>query len=351
MAEFNLGRIRFVWKGAWVQSTSYIKDDVIRYGGKTYLCVIGHTAAADFNTDLENIPTRWNQMSDGQEWKGDWTASTFYKLNDIVKYGGYVYICKDSHTSATYIAPTWLGLENDLASWELFAETFDWKTDWTVSTRYRINDIVKYGGISYVCNQGHTSNALALTGAGTSPENATGLEADQSKWDFLHKGIEYRATWSGSTVRYRINDVVKYGAGLWICTTPHTSTTTFAESNWSQFVEGLEFNDTWNASAVYQPGDTIAYGGYVYISKTNHTNQVPTSNSDDWDLYITGFKFKGAWGVPNFYRVGDVVRYGGYSYVVTADHEASTPNVPPNASYWAPFSVLTANFSRILSFS
>jgi len=335
MAEFNLGRIRFVWKGAWVQSTSYIKDDVIRYGGKTYLCVIGHTAAADFNTDLENIPTRWNQMSDGQEWKGDWTASTFYKLNDIVKYGGYVYICKDSHTSATYIAPTWLGLENDLASWELFAETFDWKTDWTVSTRYRINDIVKYGGISYVCNQGHTSNALALTGAGTSPETATGLEADQSKWDFLHKGIEYRATWSGSTVRYRINDVVKYGAGLWICTTPHTSTTTFAESNWSQFVEGLEFNDTWNASAVYQPGDTIAYGGYVYISKTNHTNQVPTSNSDDWDLYITGFKFKGAWGVPNFYRVGDVVRYGGYSYVVTADHEASTPNAPPNASYWA----------------
>ncbi len=127
MAEFNLGRIRFVWKGTWTTSTTYIKDDVVRYGGKTYLCIIGHTASADFNTDLENIPTRWNQMSDGQEWKGNWSTTTFYKLNDIVKYGGYIYICNDSHTSA---ATATLGLENDQAKWDLFAETFDWKTDY-----------------------------------------------------------------------------------------------------------------------------------------------------------------------------------------------------------------------------
>jgi len=322
MAEFNLGRIRFVWKGAWVTSTTYIKDDVIRYGGKTYLCVIGHTAAADFNTDLENIPTRWNQMSDGQEWKGNWSTSTFYKLNDIVKYGGYIYICNDSHTSA---ATATLGLEADQAKWDLFAETFDWKTNWATSTRYKVNDIVKYGGITYICNQGHTSAATATLG----------LEADQAKWDFLHKGIDYLGSWSAASVRYKINDVVKYGAGLWICTTYHTSSATFAESNWEQFVEGLEFNDTWNSSAVYQPGDTVAYGGYVYISKTNHTNQVPTSNSDDWDLYITGFKYQGSWGTPNFYRVGNVIRYGGYTYVAVADHEASGANLPPNTTYWA----------------
>jgi hypothetical protein len=329
MAEFNLGRIRFVWKGAWATSTTYIKDDVIRYGGKTYICVIGHTASADFNTDLENIPTRWNQMSDGQEWKGNWSTTTFYKLNDIVKYGGYIYICNDSHTSAATASS---GLEADQSKWDLFAETFDWKTDWTVSTRYKVNDIVKYGGITYICNLHHTSAATA----------ALGLEADQAKWDFLHKGIEYLGSWSGSSVRYKINDVVKYGAGLWICTTYHTSSGTFAESNWSQFVEGLEFNDTWNASAVYQPGDTIAYGGYVYISKTNNTNQVPTSNSDDWDLYITGFKYQGSWGTPNFYRVGNVVRHGGFTYVAVADAEASGANIPPNTTYWAQLNSGTA---------
>ena len=322
MAEFNLGRIRFVWKGTWSPSTTYIKDDIIRYGGKTYLCVIGHTSDSDFYTDFNNIPTRWNQMSDGQDWKGNWVTNTFYKINDIVKYGGYIYICKNAHTSA---ATASLGLEDNNTDWDLFAETFDWKTDWTTNTRYKVNDIVKYGGITYICNEYHTSASTATLG----------LEDDQGKWDFLHKGIEYLGSWSGSSVRYKINDVVKYGAGLWICTTYHTSSATFAEADWSQFVEGLEFNDTWNSSAVYQPGDTIAYGGYVYISKTNNTNQIPTANSDDWDLYITGFKFEGEWSTPNFYEVGNVIRFGGYTYLTVQDHEASLVNCPPNTTYWA----------------
>lgn len=72
MAEFKLGRIRFVWKDAWTGATVYYKDDVVRVGGRTYVCVIGHTASADFYTDLNFNPTRWNQMSDGQEWREDW---------------------------------------------------------------------------------------------------------------------------------------------------------------------------------------------------------------------------------------------------------------------------------------
>ena len=32
MAEFKLGRIKFVWKGSWATTTTYYVDDVIRYG-------------------------------------------------------------------------------------------------------------------------------------------------------------------------------------------------------------------------------------------------------------------------------------------------------------------------------
>jgi len=35
MAEFKLGRIRFVWKNTWTPSTTYYIDDVIRYGART----------------------------------------------------------------------------------------------------------------------------------------------------------------------------------------------------------------------------------------------------------------------------------------------------------------------------
>ena len=51
MAEFKLGRIRFVWKGAWYTGTIYSVDDVVRYGGRTYICVVNHTANASFQVD------------------------------------------------------------------------------------------------------------------------------------------------------------------------------------------------------------------------------------------------------------------------------------------------------------
>jgi hypothetical protein len=321
MAEFKLGRIRFVWKDQWATSTVYYVDDVVRVGGKTYICTVGHTAAADFYTDLEYSPTRWNQMTDGQDWKGDWTTSTTYKLNDLVKYGGTVYICNDPHTSA---ATAVLGLEANQSDWDIFAEGFDWKSDWSVSTRYKVNDLVKYGGYTYVCNTAHTSAATTTLG----------LEADQAKWDDFNQGLEYKGSWSGSSVIYKLNDVVKQGAGLWIATQTHTSTadfTTDAAAYWSQFVEGIEFENTWDSGTTYQQGDVVRYGGNQYIAKTNHNNQTPSTSTANWDLFQEGFAFTSDWSAVTSYRIGNVVRLRGYTYLATAD---STNQEPPNASFW-----------------
>lgn len=374
MAEFKLGRIRFIWKSDWTASTVYYKDDIIRNGGNTYVCVAGHTSTTDFPTDAAIY---WNKMSDGQEWKGDWTSVTYYKENDIVKYGGYLYIANEAHTSAGSITQ---GLEEDQSKWDLFAEGFDWKGDWVVAARYKINDLVKYNGTIYLCNEEHTSAATTVLGlevdqskwdifsegfvwqnvwttetryrvndivryGGTlyvcveghtsAATAALGLENDQSKWEYLHKGIEYKGTHAAAT-RYKINDVVKYGGALWICTTYHTSQTLLSqdESKWDQFVEGLEFEDSWDAGVNYQPGDFVTYGGYSYVAVTNNKAVKPTESPADWDLFTTGFRFMGDWGddSSNFeYKVGDVVRLGGYTYLCTEDHVGHRP---PNALYW-----------------
>jgi len=321
MAEFKLGRIRFVWKDEWTTATTYYVDDVVRVGGKTYICKVGHTAAADFYTDLTYSPSKWNQLTDGQDWKGDWTTSFTYKLNDVVKYGGTVYICNNPHTSAATAA---LGLEANQSDWDIFAEGFDWKSDWSVNTRYKVNDLVKYGGYTYVCNTAHTSAATTTLG----------LEADQAKWDDFNQGLEYRGTWSGSSVIYKLNDVVKQGAGLWIATQTHTSTanfTTDAAAYWSQFVEGIEFENTWNSGTTYQQGDVVRYGGNQYIAKTNHINQTPSTSIANWDLFQEGFAFTSDWSAVTSYRIGNVVRLRGYTYLATAD---STNQEPPNTSFW-----------------
>lgn len=313
MAEFKLGRIRFVWKDEWTPATVYYIDDVIRYGARTYICAVGHTSAADFNTDLEYSPTKWNQMSDGQSWTGDWATSTFYKINDVVKYGGLLYICNDSHTSA---ATSLLGLEADQSKWTLYAEGFDWKSNWATSTRYKVNDLVRYGGYTYVCNTYHTSAATA----------ALGLEANQANWDSFNQGLEYKGSWVTAT-RYKLNDVVKYGAGLWICTTQHTADAAFlvdsTAGRWAQFAEGAEYESTWNSATLYQPGDIVSYGGNQYIAKTVHTAASaaadPSITTADWDLFTEGLKFQSDWTNTTSYKIGEVVRLGGYVYLATAN--------------------------------
>ncbi len=327
MAEFKLGRIRFVWKGSWTTATTYYIDDVVRYGGKTYICSVGHTSAADFNTDLEYSPTKWNQMSDGQEWKGDWTTATFYKLNDIVKYGGYLYVCNDSHTSAATNA---LGLEDDQSKWTLFLEGFDWKGNWNALIRYKVNDLVSYGGVTYVCNQGHTSAATV----------SSGLEADQSKWDVFNAGIDYKGNWTTST-RYKVNDVAKYGGGLWICTVYHTASALFAtdSANWTQLVGGFTFEDDWNSSTLYQPGDIVRYGGNQYVALLNHSNATPPTSTSNWSLFSKGFSFTSDWINTTSYKIGEVVRLGGYTYLATADSPSISTTATASAAGTGQFTV------------
>jgi len=375
MAEFKLGRIRFIWKGDWAASTVYYKDDIVRNGGNTYVCIAGHTAPTMF-TDSQSI--YWNKISDGTDWKSNWLVETYYKVNDIVKYGGYLYVCNEAHTSTLNADD---GLEADQAKWDLYAEGFDYKTNWFTGTRYKVNDIVKYNGTVYICTQEHTSAAteaegleldqanwdifsegfywtgewdvdtryrvndivrfggtlyVANTGHTSAATEAEGLEADQAKWDYLHKGIEYKSDWAVTT-RYKINDVVKYGGGLWICTTQHTSGSTNLaadEANWAQFVEGLEFEDSWDAGTNYQPGDFVTYGGYSYVSITNNVGSKPSDTPADWDLFTTGFRFIGDYeddSTNREYIEGDVVRLGGYTYLCIEKHEGFRP---PNTTYW-----------------
>jgi len=399
MAEFKLGRIKFVWQGDWTPATSYVVDDVVKVSGNSYICVRNHTSAALFETDLDFNPTYWNLVAGGLEWKGDWQTSTYYEEGDQVKYGGTVYVCIDAHTSAADLT---LGLEADLAKWDVLAETFSWEGAWTTAKRYKLNDLITYGGITYVCNTAHTSVSatgdLNVTGASGDGAEATltfsaqvippfevgstiaiagcdpatlndaaavvtactttsvsysnltdtavtpyvsggvitgdyqvKLENDQAKWTPFNEGFVYVGSYTDG-VRYRVNDIVKYGAGTWICTNAHSSTTAFDLANWDTFVEGLQFEDNWDALVTYQEGDVVTYGGYSYIAKQNHINQNPSTATAYWDVYTTGFNFNGDWNSATQYKVGDVVRLGGYTYVAKLDNVGTTP---PEAANWS----------------
>jgi hypothetical protein len=57
MATVNLGRIKFVWQGAYSGATAYVADDVVSYNGSSYICILASTNNLPTNT------TYWSQMS------------------------------------------------------------------------------------------------------------------------------------------------------------------------------------------------------------------------------------------------------------------------------------------------
>lgn len=372
MAEFKLGRLRFVWKGEWVTGTAYVKDDIIRYGGKSYVALTGHTASLNFYTDSAN----WELMSDGVTWQGTWSTSRVYKVNDIVKFGAKEYICLVGHTSSsTPNSGFYDDLNNATPKWSLLVDGVQWKSAWSTATYYKIGDIVRVAAKNYICLVGHTSSSTADSGfyddldditpkwalytsgldyAGSwtpttfydlgdivkygglvyhctdSHTSQAKLEDDQAKWDLFVPGFDWKGNWSTGIV-YKLNDVVKYGANQYICITPHTSAGSELDlTKFSIFSEGLQFEDAWDNATSYQVGDVVTYGGYVYSStETNNTNHVPSPSSTFWSLVTTGFELAGVWNNSTAYKTGDVVTYGAYVYVAKLDNTATNPAATP----------------------
>jgi hypothetical protein len=317
MAEFKLGRIRFIWKGSWQPSTIYYRDDVVNNGGISYICVSGHNSSSLFTTDE---PTRWEKVATGQEWKSNWQVSTYYKENDIVSYGGKNYIANTSHTSS---ATTTLGLEENISNWDLLSEGIDYKGFWTQTTRYKLNDLVKYGGTIWICITPHTSQ--------------TDLVDDEIKWAVFVNGIIYEGIWNSAT-QYKIGDVIEYGGNNYIAITNNLNSNPFTAINdWKLFSKNFNFRGSWSSVENYAPGDVITHGGYTYLSKTINNDEVPP-NSSYWEQLNSGIDWKDEWANGTTYILGDAARYGGNSYICisphTSDSGTNRPDIDINGNFW-----------------
>ncbi len=318
------------WEGNWAPDTYYRVGSIVRLGGSSYLCIEAHTSQTptlDNAADTAFAPDigKWVLQLETVDWNINWTTETYYKINDIVRYGGRVYRCNTSHESAGNITE---GLEVNQSNWDLVSIADDWKGNWSLNTRYKVNDVVRYGGIVYKCELSHTS---------ASSEEA-GLPADQGKWSMLEDGISYKGNWEPSTL-YKVNDVVKYGGYLYIVNVFHDSGFTFNTPNYNIYCPGQEYDVLWNEVTVYQIGDIVSYGGNLYVSTVLQLNQNPTEFLNAWEPIYQGSKMRGSWSSLTEYVIGDVVRRGGSIYGCLVDNINQDPDFlndgsTTNSLYW-----------------
>ena len=77
MAEFRIGRLKFNWRGVWTSSTAYVIDDIIKFGANTYVCTENHTSTANEGNFYLGDLGNWSLHTEGLSLKGAWASNTF----------------------------------------------------------------------------------------------------------------------------------------------------------------------------------------------------------------------------------------------------------------------------------
>lgn len=297
----DLGKLRFYWAGEYNSATVYEVNDVVKYGGNVYVYTYTLSEAGHTPTDTDY----WALMISGLKFEGEYDDEVTYQVGDGVAYGGIVYIA---------IADTTGNEPPNVSYWSQFADGIQYEGSYSGATAYQLNDIVTYGGKSYIAKQ--------LT-SGNVPTNTT-------YWDVLTEGIRGLGNYSGSTV-YLPGDVVSYGGNVYLCTATTTSGTIPTNTSyWSLMSSGIKYIGEYSSGTAYKINELVTYGAKLYVAKQASTGNLPT-NDTYWDQLVDGISAEGVYNNGTAYVPGDVVAYGANLYVNKLE---STGNIPTNGTYW-----------------
>lgn len=204
----DLGKIRFSYQGTYNPATEYETNDVVKYGGNVYV-YINATASTG------NVPTNttfWSLMVEGFKFQGSWSGATAYKVGDAVAFGGTIYLAVADNTNQQ---------PPNLTYWSKFIEGLQYEGVYSGATQYQKSDVVRYGNNVYLALQTTTGNL---------PTNTT-------YWDLLVQGIKFEGVYNSLTT-YQVNDIVSYGGSSYIALQETTGNAPTDPTFWGMVANG-----------------------------------------------------------------------------------------------------------------
>jgi hypothetical protein len=148
----------------------------------------------------------------------------------------------------------------------------------------------------------------------------------------MNSGIKFIGAYSGGTA-YKINELVTYGAKLYVAKGATTGNLPTDATYWDLLVDGISAEGVYNNGTAYVPGDVVAYGANLYIAIDETTGNIPT-NATYWSLFVDSIQSVGTYAGGTTYYIGDIVKYGPNLYICKLQ---STGNLPTNATYFDEF--------------
>ena len=390
MAEFKISRFRYTWQGEWdTNYSTYNKDDIVLYQGKAWVCIRQHNPST-FGADQSYVPPgntnpapAWVKMTDGQKFLGSWNPSSLYDEGVLVLAGGNIYIAVATHTSSSQFA-------TDILKWEVFATGSNFRNTWSTSTRYRVGDVVRYNGYTYECVLEHTSGSISdgvivgnadadadstletwkvvvenYTYVGTYASNTryrlndlvkyggsilrctaehtssfqTGV-IDNEKFTNYLLGFNNDRVWNGLDY-YSVGDVVQFGGSIYVATQNNNNkspgVTVDAPQGsifWNLVSKAQSFKGEYDPASgtLYNQGDLVRRGGSLWISLLNQIigedSSLNPNDDSNWQLVIASYNYRGSWKSNENYNLYDVVYYKGTTYYANIPHISGLANFP-----------------------
>lgn len=292
----DLGKLRFHFAGEWANSTTYESNDIVKYGGNVYVYTYALKTAG-------NLPTNtayWALMIEGFKFKGVFNTATAYKVGDGIAHGGKVYVAVLDSTNQTPPNTTY---------WSQFADGIQYEGAYSGTAVYQKNDVVVYGGSVYIAKQDTTANDPTVT----------------AYWDKFVEGISARGVYNAGT-SYVPGDLVAYGPNIYRAKTNTTGNIPTTLANWELLVSGSKYQGVFSGSTTYYLNDVVTYGSNTYRSKQEQSVTLPT-NAATWELLTQGFSHKGNWTSSTAYKINEVVTYGGSLFQALSDNQDVNPTV------------------------
>jgi hypothetical protein len=300
----DLGKLRFHFAGQWSNATTYESNDIVKYGGNVYVYTYALKSAGVLPTDT----AYWALMVEGFNFLGAFSTTGNYKVGDGIAHGGVVYVAIKDSVNITPPNATY---------WSRFLDGIQYEGTYSGTTSYQKNDVVKYGGSIYVAKQDGTNNLPTVT----------------AYWDKFVEGVSPNGIYNDATA-YKPNDLVAYGANIYRAKTESTNNPPSNTTYWELYVGGIKFTGNYSAVTEYYVNDIVVYGNNIYRSKLTQSNILPTVSAN-WELLTAGNSYKGTYANATGYFQGDIVSYGGNVYIALG---VTTGNLPTDPTKWQIYS-------------
>jgi len=305
----------------WIPNKEYGAGAIVKYNGLNYKCVISHTSS----NFLENNINDWTLFTDSNMFVGDFDASTFYKKNDYVNFGGSIYVVLESHIS---------GNEIDRHKFELVVPGYVFADVWDETVYYGVGDIVNFGGTLYIC--------LVENYAVSPASNDDSI----SYWEILLASVAFTGEFSVEQA-YKPGDLAKAGGQIYRAvqvTGADPSYDDLEDINfWKLFIPGQKWTNFWKNQTRYVINDLVYFLGETWRCNTTHISAIVNIPGDNgkgffyWDLVVqsgseAGMNNPGDLLTYDFQRefVGDTstigptaVNIGDYDQLLSINQESS----------------------------